>query len=72
MSFKIEQLHGKSKVRVGRVWREGNVHHFAEWSVNTMLESPMEHAYIKGDNKGMTATDTQKNTVGVDASFKAF
>lgn len=35
------QQHGKAKVRVGRVWREGNVHHFFEWNVNTMLESPM-------------------------------
>lgn len=83
--------HGKSKVRLGRTWREGNVHHFVEWNVHTMLESPMEHAFIKvspvaagkaqrcgpssthsprapcafpqGDNAGMTATDTQKNTV---------
>ncbi len=30
--------HGKSKVRLGRVWREGNTHHFVEWSVNTMLD----------------------------------
>lgn len=55
--------HGKSKVRLGRVWREGNVHHMVEWSVNTMIESDMEHAFLKGDNTGMTATDTQKNTV---------
>lgn len=34
--------HGKSKVRLGRVWREGNVHHFVEWQVHTMLESDME------------------------------
>lgn len=55
--------HGKSKVRVGRVWRDGNVHHMVEWNVNVMLESDMEHAYLNGDNTGMTATDTQKNTV---------
>jgi hypothetical protein len=33
--------HGKSKVRVARVWREGSVHHAVEWNVNTMVESPM-------------------------------
>lgn len=38
--------HGKSRVRVARVWREGAVHHFAEWTVNTMLESAMEHSYL--------------------------
>ena len=55
--------HGKSRVRVGRTWREGDVHHFKEWNVFTMLESPMEKAFLFGDNTGMTATDTQKNTV---------
>ena len=33
--------HGKSRVGLGRVWREGNVHHFVEWNVNVMVESPM-------------------------------
>ena len=55
--------HGKSRVRLGRVWREGNVHHFVEWMVHTMIESDMEAAFIEGDNTGMTPTDTQKNTV---------
>eukprot|EP00199_Chlamydomonas_sp_CCMP681_P005584 CAMPEP_0119102204 /NCGR_PEP_ID=MMETSP1180-20130426/1031_1 /TAXON_ID=3052 ORGANISM="Chlamydomonas cf sp, Strain CCMP681" /NCGR_SAMPLE_ID=MMETSP1180 /ASSEMBLY_ACC=CAM_ASM_000741 /LENGTH=261 /DNA_ID=CAMNT_0007086447 /DNA_START=94 /DNA_END=879 /DNA_ORIENTATION=- len=32
-----------------------------------MLESSMEKAFINGDNTGMTATDTQKNTVYVVA-----
>jgi hypothetical protein len=55
--------HGKSRVRVGRVWREGDVHHMVEWTVNTMLDSDMEHAFMFGDNTGMTPTDTQKHTV---------
>eukprot|EP00877_Chromochloris_zofingiensis_P008318 jgi/Chrzof1/373/Cz01g13160.t1 len=59
--------HGKSRVRLGRVWREGSTHFFVEWMVNTMLESDMERAFIEGDNTGMTATDTQKNTVYVVA-----
>lgn len=59
--------HGKSRVRLGRTWREGSVHHFVEWMVHTMLESDMELAFTDGDNTGMTATDTQKNTVYVVA-----
>lgn len=55
--------HGKSHVRLGRVWRTGSVHHFVELRVHTMLESDMEHAYLTESNEGMTATDTQKNCV---------
>lgn len=55
--------HGKSRVRLGRTWIEGSVHHFVEWKVQSMLESDMEHAFLTSSNKGMTATDTQKNTV---------
>ena len=38
-------------------------HQFSEWEVDTVLESDMGHAYVTPSNKGMTATDTQKNTV---------
>lgn len=38
-------------------------HQFAEWEVDTVLESDMAHAYLTPSNEGMTATDTQKNTV---------
>lgn len=57
--------HGKSRVRVGRVWRlPDGTHRFVEWQVATMVESDMELAFTDGDNTGMTATDTQKNLVG--------
>ena len=55
--------HGKGKVRVARKWVEGKKHYLVEWSVNTMLESDMSHSFLHGSNEGMTATDTQKNTV---------
>lgn len=55
--------HGKSKVRLGRTWREGDKHYFIEWTVSTMLESDMAHAFLQGSNADMTATDTQKNLV---------
>lgn len=72
-----EHQHGKSRVRLGRTWREqageggsgsisGNAgvrHHFVEWTVETMLESDMAHAFLSSSNAGMTATDTQKNAV---------
>ena len=58
-----EHQHGKSRVRLGRIWREGNIHHFVEWKVATLLESDMAHAFLEGNNADMTATDTQKNTV---------
>ena len=62
-----EHQHGKSRVRLGRTWREGDVHHFVEWTVHTMLESDMARAFTEGSNTDMTATDTQKNTVRSEA-----
>ena len=53
------QHHGKGRVRLGRVWREGSTHHFVEWQVQSMLESDMAHAYTSASNEGMVATDTQ-------------
>lgn len=63
MATLASHQHGKGKVRVARVWRDGDTHTFVEWSVNTVLESDMEHAFLTDRNEGMTATDTQKNTV---------
>lgn len=59
----ISHRHGKSKVRVARVWRDGAKHTLMEWEVGVMLESDMAHAYLAGSNEGMTATDTIKNIV---------
>ena len=42
-----------------------------EWKVDTMLESDMAHAFLTPSNAGMTATDTQKNTVYVVAKRMA-
>ena len=67
-----EHQHGKSRVRLGRTWREGDVHHFVEWNVATMLESDMAHAFQDGSNTDMTATDTQKNTAGFLCSAQCY
>lgn len=63
--MKIEQKHGKSRVRVGRVWRnqENGNHVFVEWNVGISLFSDCLEAYTDGDNSNIVATDTMKNTV---------
>ncbi|CAH9065636.1 unnamed protein product [Cuscuta europaea] len=62
--FKLQQRHGKARVRVARVWREGDgTHHFSEWNVSISLLSDCLPAYISGDNSDVVATDTMKNTV---------
>lgn len=67
--YKFEQRHGKSRVRVARVWRnkENGVHNFAEWSVDISLLSHCISAYVVSDNSDIVATDTMKNTVYVKA-----
>lgn len=57
----VHHVHGKSRVRVARTWREGATHHFVEWNVEVIIESDMAHAYKTPSNEGMTATDTTKN-----------
>ncbi|XP_075083735.1 uricase-2 isozyme 1-like isoform X1 [Nicotiana tabacum] len=62
--LKLEQRHGKSRVRVARVWKSHDgKYHFAEWSVNISLLSDCLPAYVAGDNSDIVATDTMKNTV---------
>ena len=63
-----EHQHGKLRVRLGRTWREGQIHYFAEWNVSTTLESDMAHSFREGSNQDMTATDTQKNSVSAAPS----
>lgn len=66
--MKFEQRHGKSRVRVGRIWREPNGrHHFVEWNVSISLLSDCRPAYTRADNSDIVATDTMKNTVYVKA-----
>eukprot|EP00850_Spirogloea_muscicola_P014939 SM000111S18762 [mRNA] locus=s111:27990:29699:+ [translate_table: standard] len=65
MAELVAHRHGKSRVRVGRVWREGATHHLAEWSVDISLLSAAEAAFTSGDNSVVVATDTIKNTVYV-------
>ncbi|KAH9317360.1 hypothetical protein KI387_019129 [Taxus chinensis] len=60
----LEQKHGKSRVRVARVWRQpGGKETIVEWNVNISLYSDCIPAYTDGDNSDIVATDSMKNTV---------
>ncbi|PKI43018.1 hypothetical protein CRG98_036596 [Punica granatum] len=62
--FHFEQMHGKDRVRVARVWRARDGRHFmVEWNVSISLFSDCIAAYVRDDNSDIVATDTMKNTV---------
>ncbi|ERN16125.1 hypothetical protein AMTRI_Chr11g95350 [Amborella trichopoda] len=66
--LKLEQRHGKARVRVSRVWRRpGGEQFIVEWNVSVNLYSDCPQAYFKGDNSDIVATDSMKNTVYVKA-----
>lgn len=67
--LKLEQRHGKARVRVGRVWRDSTsgVNSFVEWNVSVSLLSHCLPSYFRDDNSSIVATDTIKNTVYVKA-----
>lgn len=69
--LRVEQKHGKSRVRVCRVWRNGKDggHFMAEWNVGISLLSDCFPAYVSGDNSTVVATDTMKNTVRIGLYF---
>ncbi|KAG8380539.1 hypothetical protein BUALT_Bualt06G0026100 [Buddleja alternifolia] len=68
--LRLEQRHGKARMRVGRVWREpnGGRHRLVEWNVNVSLLSHCLPAYTHADNSDIVATDTIKNIVLVSFS----
>lgn len=58
-----ENQYGKSRIRLVRVKREGERHHFLEWTVEILLKGDFESCFKEGDNSKVLATDTMKNTV---------
>ena len=68
--FNFEQRHGKSRVRVARVWKskEGR-YFFVEWNVSISLLSDCVASYVRDDNSDIVATDTMKNTVWFGFTF---
>ncbi|MEV4053929.1 factor-independent urate hydroxylase [Amycolatopsis sp. NPDC049688] len=55
--------YGKAEVRLVTVRREGAVHHLKDLTVSTSLRGELAATHLTGDNAGVLATDTQKNTV---------
>ncbi|GKU91509.1 hypothetical protein SLEP1_g5373 [Rubroshorea leprosula] len=62
--YNFEQRHGKSRVRVARVWQSKDGRHsMVEWNINISLLSDCLASYVRDDNSDIVATDTMKNTV---------
>lgn len=59
----IHDSYGKSKVRLMKVARSGDVHELQNLTVNIALEGDFDAIHIDGDNSACLPTDTMKNTV---------
>lgn len=55
--------YGKSEVRVFKVKRDTERHEIWDLDVRVALEGDFEAAHVEGDNTGLLATDTMRNTV---------
>jgi urate oxidase len=55
--------YGKSEVRLVKVTRGEDRHELIDLTVDIALEGEFEAAHVKGDNTGLLATDTMRNTV---------
>jgi urate oxidase len=55
--------YGKAEVRLVTVNRTGPVHEIKDLTVSTSLRGDLAATHLTGDNAGVLATDTQKNTV---------
>lgn len=64
MTF-VQQLYGKTKIRVLRLRRNGDHHEVREVSVQVMLDGNFDRAYTARDNASIVPTDTIKNLVQV-------
>jgi urate oxidase len=63
MARLAENQYGKSRVRLLKVIKNGAQHEVREWTVGVYLRGDFERHFVTGDNAGMMATDTMKNTV---------
>jgi urate oxidase len=55
--------YGKSRIRLVRVARHPDRHDIADLTVDVALEGEFAAAHVAGDNSGLLATDTMRNTV---------
>ena len=55
--------YGKSEIRLVKVERGADHHELRDLTVDVALEGDFEAAHLRGDNAGLLATDTMRNTV---------
>jgi urate oxidase len=55
--------YGKSEIRLVKVSRRAGGHDLRDLTVDVGLEGEFDAAYTEGDNAGLLATDTMRNTV---------
>jgi urate oxidase len=64
MSFVLRDAgYGKSEIRLVKVSRRTGGHDLLDLTVDVGLEGDFDAAYAEGDNTGLLATDTMRNTV---------
>jgi urate oxidase len=63
----VRSTYGKGRVRVMRVYRDGDRHEVRELLVKVMLEGDFTAAYTSADNSKAVATDSMKNVVNICA-----
>jgi urate oxidase len=61
--FLGQNNYGKSEVRLVKVKRDTDRHELWDLTVDVALEGDFEAAHVRGDNTGLLATDTVRNTV---------
>ena len=64
----VAHRHGKARVRVARVRRDGERHEIRELTLEVMVESDVAGAFTAGDNTGVVATDSIKNLCQIVAA----
>lgn len=62
-AFLGQNNYGKSEIRLVKVERGADRHEIRDLTVDVALEGDFEAAHIRGDNAGLLATDTMRNTV---------
>src|SRR3954469_1475434 len=58
-----DNSYGKSRIRLVRVTRDGDVHHVADLTVDVAFDGRFEAVHLEGDNAAVLPTDTMRNTV---------
>lgn len=61
----ISQNYGKARVRVCKVFKDGEVQSVKELTVRVALEGDFEASYTAADNSMVVPTDTVKNTINI-------